>query len=247
MPVHRRQDANASSAAHLGPAPETYSVHDKALTGKMTAADLARVRAEIFGEEPPSSVDEREAKRKAEAEEWARLEEEVAQIEAEEARREAAAAAAACDVEVEEIELAEADLEMEPVASPSPPASMTDPLGAIRRRIAEHDFGGAILLSEAVLADDPENASAKRYLEACRSTLANIYLTHLGGGAEIPRIVMSSEQLRCMNLDRWGAFVMSRVDGESSIDDIIDIAGMPRLDALRILYELLQQGVIGPS
>jgi hypothetical protein len=166
----------------------------------MTEADLARVRAELFGEELPEP-----------------------------------------EAEVE-VELVEADMEIDPEPPPPPPA---DPLAAIRRRIAAHDYGGAIVLAEGVLSEDPGNDAARRYLDACQTTLANIYVTQLGGGACVLKIAMPPSELRQLTLDRWGGFIMSRVDSESTIDDIIDISGMPRLDVLRILYELLQQGVIG--
>jgi hypothetical protein len=175
-------------------------VHDQVLTTRMTAADLARVRAEILGEE--------------------------------------------AEIEVEEVVELEIEPDPEPVA-PAPPPLPTDRLAVIRRRIAVHDYSGALLLAEALLADEPHNAAAQRCVATCRTTLENVYLAQLGSRAEIPRIVLSPDQLRALNPDRWAAFIISRVDGMSSIDDIIDIAGMPPLDALRILYELLQQGVIG--
>jgi hypothetical protein len=39
--------------------------------------------------------------------------------------------------------------------------------------------------------------------------------------------------------------VLSHVDGNCSLEQILDVSGMPTLDTLRILYELLQQRVIG--
>lgn len=186
--------------------PDTYSVHDKVLSGRMTAADLARVRAEILGEEAPPPA------------------EEIVEIEAE----------------------IEAEIEVEPEPdsvrpAPPPPA---DRLGAVRRRIGAHDYGGAALLAEVLIADEPDNVEAQRYLAACRTTLENIYLIHLGSDGGVPRIAMAPEQLRQLNPDRWAAFLLSHVDGQSTIEEITDIAGMPRLDALRVLYELLQQGLI---
>lgn len=191
------------SAVALGPTPDTYSVHDKVLTQRMTLADLARVRAEILGEE------------EAPAE------------------------------EIEEVVEIDVEPDPEPVRPAPPPLPPQERLAAIRRRVATHDYGGALLLAEALVADEPENAAAQRCVATCRTTLENVYLAQLGSRAEVPRIILSSDKLRTLNPDRWAAFIISRVDGMSSIDDIIDIAGMPQLDALRILYELLQQGVIG--
>lgn len=143
--------------------------------------------------------------------------------------------------EIVELEI---EVEPEPDSVRPDPESAGDRLGAIRRRIAAHDYGGAGLLAEVLLADEPDNAEAQRYLAACRTTLENIYLIHLGSDGGVPRLAVSPEQLRRSNPDRWAAFILSHVDGQSTIEEITDIAGMPRLDALRVLYELLQQGLI---
>jgi hypothetical protein len=38
--------------------------------------------------------------------------------------------------------------------------------------------------------------------------------------------------------------MLSMIDGASTIGELLDISGMPRLDALRILSHLLEQRVI---
>ena len=39
-------------------------------------------------------------------------------------------------------------------------------------------------------------------------------------------------------------FLLSRIDGMLTYEDIVDIAGMPRLEAYRILSSLLRSGLI---
>ena len=51
-------------------------------------------------------------------------------------------------------------------------------------------------------------------------------------------------QLRWLSIDHRAGFVLSLVDGVSSLEMILDVSGMPTLDALRILYELMQQRII---
>jgi hypothetical protein len=38
--------------------------------------------------------------------------------------------------------------------------------------------------------------------------------------------------------------LLSLIDGGITVDQILDISGMPRLDALRIMHQLLEQRVI---
>ena len=39
-------------------------------------------------------------------------------------------------------------------------------------------------------------------------------------------------------------FILSLIDGSSSVEMILDVCGMPKLDALRILHELVQQKIV---
>jgi hypothetical protein len=77
-------------------------------------------------------------------------------------------------------------------------------------------------------ADDPHAAE--------RALLAT-----LGSGAAVPRLVGDVTRL---SLDHRAAFVLRFMDGASSIDDILDASGLPRIDALRALEDLLTRGVI---
>jgi hypothetical protein len=117
-------------------------------------------------------------------------------------------------------------------------------LAQVTRQIDAGDYAGALALAERALAQEPESAPARRYAEICRKMVSRVYLTALGDRADVPRLAVSEARLPELPLDRWAAFVVSRVDGESSIEDIVDVAGLHRLDTLRILYELKQQGVI---
>jgi len=70
------------------------------------------------------------------------------------------------------------------------------------------------------------------------------YLDALGGPGGVPRLAVSPSQLTKLPLHHQAGFLLSIVDGESTVDDLIDISGLTRLDTLRILYELVQQGII---
>ena len=45
-----------------------------------------------------------------------------------------------------------------------------------------------------------------------------------------------------LDLDQRSGFVYSFLDGASSIEDIIDVSGVPRLEVLRILDDLVAAG-----
>jgi hypothetical protein len=119
-----------------------------------------------------------------------------------------------------------------------------DLAGQMRTRFAEGDFSGALVFAEAVLESDPTNTEGKIYVESCRAGLRESYLRHLGGEDAIPFLACRKEDLGRRDLDPKAGFVASRVDGASTIGEIVDGCGLSQDEALRALYELLCTAVI---
>ncbi len=117
-------------------------------------------------------------------------------------------------------------------------------MAELRERYALGDFSGALTIAEAILEDDPNNADAQRYAESCRDVLKQMYAARLGALTQIPIVAVPAEQLRWLTLDHRSGFLLSHVDGVSTLEEILDISGMNHLEAMRIIYELLQQKVI---
>jgi hypothetical protein len=86
----------------------------------------------------------------------------------------------------------------------------------------------------------PTQALAPEY----DALLIETYLSALGGTAGVPCLAVHPVAVPSLPLGPQAAFVLSRIDGASSVDDVLDMSGLPRVETLRILYELLQQGTI---
>ena len=71
-----------------------------------------------------------------------------------------------------------------------------------------------------------------------------MYVTRLGDGSKALRLAVSVEELRWLTLDHRTGFLLSRIDGETTVDELLDLSGMPSLDTIRALFELVQQGVL---
>jgi len=128
------------------------------------------------------------------------------------------------------------------------PASNADPqLMAMKDRYATGDFSGALIVAEGILEAEPYHDEAQRCRERCTEVLAQMYLARLGSLAQIVQVALSGDEIRWLSLDHRAGFLLSLIDGESSIETLLDISGMPRLEALRILYGLLDQRVIALS
>jgi len=128
--------------------------------------------------------------------------------------------------------------------APAEPSRRADPLGELRERYALGDFSGALTIAESLLEDNPDNVDAQRYAESCRDVLKQMYAARLGALSQVPIVAIPAEQLRWLTLDHRSGFLLSHVDGVSTLEEILDISGMNHLEAMRIIYELLQQKVI---
>lgn len=119
-----------------------------------------------------------------------------------------------------------------------------DPLVDLRDRYAVGDFTGAHEIAETILASDPHNEEALRFRESCRDVLTQMYMARLGSKARVPKLAIPTAELQWQSLDHRSGFLLSCIDGRLTIEEILDVSGMPSLDALRILYMLLQQRII---
>jgi hypothetical protein len=131
-----------------------------------------------------------------------------------------------------------------PVADDVAPSSVVDNTREMLTRFESRNYGGALVLAESVLFSDPSNVEARRTAESCREKLADKYRTSLGGPTWVPRIAMTPDEVRVLALDHRAGFLLSFVDGAMSIEEVLDGCSMPELDALRMMFELRQQGVI---
>ncbi|MBK6533158.1 MAG: hypothetical protein IPF99_27305 [Deltaproteobacteria bacterium] len=106
------------------------------------------------------------------------------------------------------------------------------------------DFTGALSLAETLLEIDRTDSEARRIAETSRTRLRAIYVGRLGALDQVPVMMIPHAELRWLALDHRAGFVLSLVDGTSSIEEIIDVSTMPQLEVLRTLYNLLSQNVI---
>lgn len=114
----------------------------------------------------------------------------------------------------------------------------------MKERFALGDFSGSLLMAERILRDRPRDKEAAAFAKRCKEVLVDMYSSRLAGLHRVPQIVMGADQIRWLSLDHRAGFLLSMIDGVSSIDDLLDVSGMQRVDALRILCELLEQKVI---
>jgi hypothetical protein len=135
-----------------------------------------------------------------------------------------------------------------PVLMPSAPASGRDAaISEMKDRYAMGDFTGALVVAEGMLEVNADDIDAQRYARSCRDVLMQMYAARLGALTQRVRVAVPGDQIRWLSLDHRAGFVLSLIDGSSTVEELLDISGMNRLDALRILYTLFDQRVIALS
>jgi hypothetical protein len=122
--------------------------------------------------------------------------------------------------------------------------TIDDPAAEMRERFLLGDYSGALEMSELILADSPDNGEAAEYGQNCRTVLENMYAARLGPLDRVPMVIVARAQMRWLSMDHRAGFILSLIDGSSSVEMILDMSGMPKLDAYRILHELVQQKIV---
>jgi hypothetical protein len=126
----------------------------------------------------------------------------------------------------------------------APGGALEPAYAEMKDRYAMGDFTGALVIAESVLEVEQSDAEALRYAESCRKVLTQMYAARLGALDRVVSVAVPADQIRWLSLDHRAGFLLSLVDGISTLEEILDISGMTRLEALRIMYALLEQRVI---
>ena len=91
----------------------------------------------------------------------------------------------------------------------------------------------ALQLSEQSRSHDVDSI-----VDSARPLLERAFRACIGDMRCSPIRAMRSEELAEHGFDHRAAFLMSRMDGMLSVSDLLDVAGMPRFDALRLMASL---------
>jgi hypothetical protein len=94
---------------------------------------------------------------------------------------------------------------------------------------------------QSVELDDLGAADEAAILAEIRTT----YLARLGSRTHIAFTIAPREIALRASLDHWAGFVLSLVDGKASIEELVDASSLPEVEALRVLCELRERGLIG--
>ncbi|HEU5059281.1 MAG TPA: hypothetical protein VFU21_22265 [Kofleriaceae bacterium] len=115
-----------------------------------------------------------------------------------------------------------------------------------RARTENHagHFPIAVVAIDLALEQYPDSAVAQKLIYSNREILYEVYRSFLGDMHAVPSLAMPMDKIPMHELDHRAAFLLSRIDGALTLEDVLDVSGMARLEAFRHLCRLLLRGIL---
>lgn len=131
-------------------------------------------------------------------------------------------------------------LEDLPVHADDVRASATELVGECRTALGENRPAPAALAAELALqlAERAPPPGVDDVVEPSRALFERAFRAFMGNPLACPIRAVPTETLADHGLDQRAAFLMSRMDGMTSLADIMDGSGLKRFDAVRVLAAL---------
>ncbi|HEY4058239.1 MAG TPA: hypothetical protein VGM39_16615 [Kofleriaceae bacterium] len=106
------------------------------------------------------------------------------------------------------------------------------------------DLDRAVAAVDLALGEDPNSALAQKLIHRNRDAIMSVFQAFLGDLERQPELAKPLHELAAAPISPRAAFLLSRVDGILSLDEILDVSGMPRLEAYRYLCQLFLRGIL---
>jgi hypothetical protein len=131
-------------------------------------------------------------------------------------------------------------LEDLPVDAADVRASANELLGECRAALNDNRAGPASLAAELALqlAERAPPPGVDDLIEPSLALFERAFRAFTGNPHACPIRAIPTETITDHGLDQRAAFLMSRMDGMTSMADLIDSSGMPRFDAVRVMASL---------
>ena len=97
---------------------------------------------------------------------------------------------------------------------------------------------------DLALSEDPNSALAQKLIHRNRDAIMAVFQSFLGDLDRQPALARPLHELASAPISPRAAFLLSRIDGMLTIDEILDVSGMPRLEAYRHLTQLFLRGIL---
>jgi tetratricopeptide (TPR) repeat protein len=131
-----------------------------------------------------------------------------------------------------------------PKGDATPPAGPGDLVDDALSLMHEGHLEAALELFETVTRRESDRLDVQGYVDMVRSKLLTGYRERVGGMDAVPAVDMGGGDLMKYNLPATAGFLLSLVDGQTTVNDLVSLSGLDPFDALRTLTGLLDAGIL---
>ena len=106
------------------------------------------------------------------------------------------------------------------------------------------DWAAAFEALSTYTLETPYDLDAQVRLELVRSHLHAEHRRRVGDGSGVPKVKMGPEDVLRFNLPANAGFVLSMIDGHTTVSDLVALTGMDPFDALDVFTRLVDAGIV---
>ncbi len=102
----------------------------------------------------------------------------------------------------------------------------------------------ALELLDAAIREAPADLEAQAALDLVRASLYRKYRQRTKEGSGVPRVKLGPQEILRFNLGANAGFVLSMIDGHTSVDELVALTNMDPFEALHVLGKLMDSGIV---
>ena len=102
----------------------------------------------------------------------------------------------------------------------------------------------AVTAVELALIEDDGSPTAQRLVHRHRQTITAILVAFVGHGGQVPALTRDRDDLDAQPKLQRSAFLLARVDGHATIDELVHSSGLSPLETYRQLAQLVLRGAV---
>ena len=97
---------------------------------------------------------------------------------------------------------------------------------------------------ETLARENPHRMEIQGYLELVRSHLFEYFRERAPDPSTVLKVAITPKEMMRFNLPANAGFVLSMVDGSTSVNEILALSGMDPFEAVRVVNKLLEVGIV---
>jgi hypothetical protein len=121
----------------------------------------------------------------------------------------------------------------------------TDPrLLKVAEKLEIREYATAEALAREILKTRPNDIVALSCLDECGAGVEALRVFSTTALDKVPSTAIGGPPLHDLRLDHRAGFILSLIDGISSISTILDMCPLPRAEALTVIFALVEDRII---